>query len=139
MEVNVEVEWERIISPYHDLYREREGWIEAREGGRNVQKGNITWGERETEIWGWRLEVGVLYSNEKGIVGRVLKGRREKNVERWNGIKGWFPARTCKWKTARERDYKSERYTTKRIMTKWRVESEEMESDRKTVDWSNLR
>lgn len=41
MEVNVEVEWERIIPPYHDLYGEKEMEREREMGGRSVQKGNI--------------------------------------------------------------------------------------------------
>lgn len=35
-----------------------------------------------------KVTSGVLYGNEKGIVGRVLKGGKEKNVERGNSIKG---------------------------------------------------
>lgn len=34
-----------------------------------------------------KVTSGVLYGNEKGIVGRVLKRRKRKNVERGNSIK----------------------------------------------------
>lgn len=37
-----------------------------------------------------KVTSGVLYGNEKGIVGRVLKGGKEKNVERGNSIKDDF-------------------------------------------------
>lgn len=85
MEVNVEVEWERIIPPYHDLYGEKE---RERNGGKKCAEREYKMRRKREGDMKLKVTSGVLYVNEKWIVGRALKGGKEKNVERGNSRKG---------------------------------------------------
>ncbi len=70
MEVNVEVEWERIIPPYHDLYGERERAKDWNGGGKECAESKYNMDEvreNERKIWSWRLQVGCYTVMKKGL------------------------------------------------------------------------
>lgn len=83
---------------YHDLYGERERERGGLKRGKKCAEREYKMRRKREGDMKLKVTSGVLYGNEKGIVGRALKGGKETYVERGKRNKGLISSKNLQMK-----------------------------------------